>query len=167
MEQLIRQFTAQHPRLAEIIRFLIVGGSATLIDYFVMGVVLYCFEPSLYPHFYNIWIGGGAPSTLATVVGTGIGFATSLVFNYIFSILFVFREKGNARSAKGFFIFAVLSIGGLLINLGGMYLGYNVIGINEWLVKTFFTIVVLVYNYLTRKILLFKAQPTNRKEQQA
>lgn len=168
MINLIKRLTAKYPRLAEIVRFLIVGGSATVIDYFVMGITLYCFDPSLYPHFYNIWIGGGDPSTLATVVGTGVGFCAGLIFNYIFSILFVFRDKGNARSTQGFVLFALFSLGGLLINLGGMYLGYNVIGINEWIVKTFFTLVVLVYNYSTRKIFIFKnklSNPTDEPEQ--
>lgn len=165
MLNLIRSFTTKYPRLAEIIRFLIVGGLATLIDYFVMGIVLYCFDPSLYPYFYNVWVGGGTPSTLATIVGTGIGFCVSLVFNYTFSLLFVFQEKGNARSAKGFILFAILSIGGLLINMGGMYLGYHLLHMNEWLVKIFFTIVVLIYNYVTRKIFLFKAETRQIKEQ--
>lgn len=166
MKKLIQNFTAKYPRLAEIIRFLIVGGLATVIDYLVMGIVLYCFEPSLYPHFYNVWIGGGEPSTAATITGTGFGFTAGLIFNYIFSIIFVFQEKGDARTAKGFILFTLLSIGGLLINLGGMYLGYNILKINEWLVKTFFTLVVLVYNYITRKIFLFKGKTNQQKESQ-
>ena len=164
MRKLIQQFTTKHPRLAEIIRFLIVGGLATIIDFSAMSVTLYCFEPSLYPHFYQVWIGGGNPSTLATIVGTGVGFMAGLIFNYTFSVLFVFHEQGNARSAQGFFMFALLSLGGLLIHLGGMYLGYDVMHINEWLVKIFFTAVVLVYNYLTRKIIIFKAQRSTQKE---
>lgn len=156
MKKLIQNFTEKHSQLAEIIRFLIVGGFATLIDYFTMGIALYCFNPELYPHFYNVWIGGGSPTTLATIISTGIGFIVSLIFNYIFSLLFVFQTKGNAQSTKGFIIFTILAIGGLLINLVGMYIGYDILKINEWLVKIFFTIIVLVYNYVTRKIFLFK-----------
>lgn len=156
MKKLIQDFTNKHPRLSEIFRFLIVGGLATVVDYLVMGITLYCFKPSLYPHFYNVWIGGQNPSTLATIIGTGIGFIAGLIFNYIFSIIFVFHEKGDSRSAKGFLLFALLSFGGLLIHLIGMYLGYDLLHINEWIVKTFFTLVVLVYNYITRKIFIFK-----------
>ncbi len=157
MRKLIQNFTNKHPRLAEIMRFLIVGGLATIIDYLAMGITLYCFAPYLYPHFYNVWIGKQSPSTLATVIGTGIGFIAGLIFNYIFSIIFVFHEKGQSRSAKGFFLFTILSLGGLLIHIIGMYLGYDLLHINEWIVKTFFTLVVLVYNYITRKIFIFKA----------
>jgi len=141
--------------LAEIIRFLIVGGLATIIDFLAMGITLYAFNPNLYPHFYNVWIGGGNPTTLATIIGTAIGFIAGLLFNYIFSIIFVFQEKGNSRSAKGFVLFTLLSLGGLLIHIIGMYIGYNLLGINEWILKILFTLVVLAYNYITRKLIIF------------
>lgn len=158
MWQWIRQFNTTHPHLAEIIRFVIVGGTATVIDYFVMGLTLYCFNPTLYPHFYQVWIGGGEPSTIAAVISTSVGFITSVIFNYTLSILFVFKEKGCARSAYGFLLFTTLAFGGLLINSSGMYLGYDILELNEWLVKTIFTLIVMVYNYTTRKIFLFKAR---------
>ena len=171
MKKLIQKFNSKYPHLAEIIRFLIIGGLATVVDFLAMGITLYCFEPRLYPHFYNVWIGGGAPSTLATIIGTAIGFVIGLIFNYIFSIIFVFQNKGNSKSTKGFIIFTLLSLGGLLIHIIGMYIGYNILGINEWVLKIIFTIIVLIYNYVTRKVIIFKATPNtnnnddNSKEQ--
>lgn len=153
-----KNFNEKHKKLCEIARFVIVGGIATVIDLFVMGLVLYAFEPALYPKFYNIWIGGGDPSTLATVIGTGTGFVVSLVFNYILSVLFVYEDKGNSKSVKGAILFAVFSIIGMLINMGGMWLGYDVCGINEWVTKIIMTLVVLVYNYTTRKLFIFKKE---------
>lgn len=153
-----KNFNEKHKKLCEIARFVIVGGIATVIDLFVMGLVLYVFNPALYPKFYNIWIGGGDPSTLATVIGTGTGFVVSLVFNYILSVLFVYEDKGNSKSVKGAILFAVFSIIGMLINMGGMWLGYDVCGINEWVTKIIMTLVVLVYNYTTRKLFIFKKE---------
>ena len=153
-----KNFNEKHKKLCEIARFVIVGGIATVIDLFVMGLVLYAFNPTLYPKFYNIWIGGGDPSTLATVIGTGTGFVVSLVFNYILSVLFVYEDKGNSKSVKGAILFAVFSIIGMLINMGGMWLGYDVCGINEWVTKIIMTLVVLVYNYTTRKLFIFKKE---------
>ena len=150
-------FNNSHKKLCEIIRFIIVGGIATVIDYIVMGIVLYLFDPSLYPHFYNVWIGRvGDPSTLAAVIGTGLGFLVSLVANYLLSVLFVYEEKGNSKSVKGAILFAVLSAIGLFINMAGMWLGYDICGINEWVTKIAMTFVVLVYNYTTRKLFIFK-----------
>lgn len=150
-------FNNNHKKLCEIIRFVIVGGIATLIDYIVMGVVLYLFNPSLYPHFYNVWIGKiGEPTAIATVVGTGLGFCVSLIANYLLSVLFVYEEKGNSKSAKGVLLFVILSVIGLLINMLGMWIGFDLCHINEWVTKIIMTLLVLVYNYVTRKLFIFK-----------
>ena len=162
-----KNFNEKHKKLCEIIRFVIVGGVATLIDMLVMGIILYAFEPSLYPKFYNVWIGGGDPSTIATVVGTGVGFVVSLIANYLLSVLFVYEDKGNSKTIKGMVLFTVLSVIGLLINMGGMWLGYDVCGINEWITKIIMTLVVLVYNYVTRKIFIFKKEETSKTEEPA
>ncbi len=156
MKAFLKKLNEKHPLLMEIVRFLIIGGAATVLDMLVMGAVVYAFDPSLYPHFYNVWYGGGEPSTLATVVGTGAGFVAGLIFNYIFSILFVFSEKGKSKSALGFTLFTLLSAVGLAIHLLGMWLGYDVLGINEWIVKIVLTVIVLIYNYVSKRLLLFR-----------
>ena len=163
----LKKWNEKHPLLMEIVRFCIVGGLATVVDMVVMGVVLYLFEPELYPHFYNVWIGGGEPSTLATVVGTGAGFILGLFVNYFLSVLFVFEEKGKSKSVFGFTVFAVLSAIGLGIHLLGMYIGYDLLHINEWIVKIILTAVVMVYNYVSKKLLLFKKAKKEGKEEPA
>ncbi len=150
-----------NPLFREIVRFLIVGGGATAVDFLTMSLVLYAMQPSIYPDFLSIFLGGTQdPSTLATVVGTGCGFLVGLVFNYIFSVLFVYHEKGNSKTLGGFLLFAALSAGGLSIHLLGMYVGYDLLHFNEWLIKIFLTAVVLLYNYLTRKTLIFHKKKT-------
>ena len=162
LQQLYLDFNNKHKKLCEIIRFIIVGGIATVIDYFVMGIVLYLFNPDLYPHFYNVWIGkAGDPSTLATIIGTGVGFSISLIANYLLSVFFVYEEEGNSKSVKGIVFFVLLSIGGLLLNMAGMWLGYDICGINEWITKILMTLIVLVYNYTTRKLFIFKSEKEN------
>lgn len=152
-----KNFNEKHKKLCEIARFVIVGGIATVIDMLVMGLVLYAFEPGLYPKFYNVWIGKvGDPKVIATVIGTGAGFIVSLIANYILSVLFVYEDKGNSKSVKGAILFLVLSAIGLGINMFGMWLGYDIIGINEWITKILMTLIVLVYNYVTRKMFIFK-----------
>ena len=162
--QKFKNFFAEHTTFAEIIRFLIVGGFATIIDFVVMGVVLYIFDPSLYPSFWNVFVGGAEPAVIATVVGTGAGFVAGLIFNYFLSIIFVYNEKGNSKSVKGFLMFFVLSFVGLLIHLGGMWLGFDILGINEWIVKICLTIIVLVYNYISKKLVIFKKNKTEEQK---
>lgn len=158
--KIILDFRQKYPRFSEILRFLIIGGIATLIDMFMMGVVLYIFDPSLYPSFFNVFYGAvNEPSTMATIVGTAVGFIFGLIFNYIFSILYVFFDNKKGKTRSGFIIFSILSFGGLLIHILGMWIGFNILGINEWIIKIVLTIVVMIYNYLSKKIFLF-----NKKE---
>jgi len=89
-------------------------------------------------------------------VGTALGFSISLVFNYILSLLFVFEEKGEGKTVKGATLFVLLSLVGLIIHMVGMYLLYDLAKLNEWGIKIFLTLVVLIFNYLTRKFLIFK-----------
>ncbi len=154
-----KNFNEKHTKFCEFARFVIVGGITTLIDMLVMGVILYLFEPSLYPKFYNVWIGKvGDPKTIAAVIGTGTGFVVSVIFSYLLSIKFVYNDEGNSKTTKGVILFFVLAAGGLFLNMFGMWLGFDVIGINEWIVKIIMTLIVLFYNFATRKILIFKNQ---------
>ena len=139
---MMQHITQRHPQLVEILRFLLIGGLATVIDYLVMALFLFF--------------------TAATVISTGLGFIAGLIFNYIFSILFVFRTTGKSRSLQGFFLFTVLAIGGLTIHLIGMYLGHDLWHLNVRLVKVCLTLIVLVYNYLTRKFFIFNPQNSTK-----
>ncbi len=166
IKQKILALNEKYPLAFEIIRFLIVGGIATVVDFFTMGIVLYLFNPSIYPHFYNVFYGGtDSPSLLANMVGTGLGFVVGLIINYVLSVFFVFINKGKSKSTKGFLQFAVLSAIGLAIHELGMYLLGGLLGINEWIVKIVITLIVLVYNYLSRKLLIFKKQDNDEKSQ--
>ncbi len=162
--RLVLKICRGNQRLAEILRFCIVGGVATVVDFVVMGVTLYCFDPSLYPGFFNVFYGGGTPTVLASCVGTGLGFTAGLAVNYVLSVLFVFDEKGNSRTFTGFVEFALLSAGGLAINVLGMYLFVDLARWNEWVIKILLTLVVLVYNYLTRKFIVFRKRKGEAKE---
>ncbi len=156
-KQKITTFAEKHKTLCEIIRFAIVGGGATLVDMFFMGVTLYIFQPENYPSFFNVFYGATLePSSLSTIIGTAVGFIFGLIFNYILSVIFVFTTKGKSKSAKGFLLFSVLSTIGLGLHVLGMFLGFDLLGINEWIVKIIMTAIVLVYNYITRKIFIFK-----------
>ena len=154
-------FTEKHPLLWEIFKFLIVGGGATAVDFATMSAVIYFFAPEEYGNFSEVFFGSAyTPSTIATVTGTTIGFLAGLVFNYIFSLIFVFTasDTSKAKTAGGFMVFAVLSSVGLMIHIVGMYVGYDLLKINEWIVKIILTLIVLFFNYVTRKKILFSTK---------
>ncbi len=158
-----KEFSLKHKNAAEIIRFIIVGGIATVIDMFTMGVVMYFMQRSIYPSFINVFINTPTPSTFATIMGTSAGFIAGLIVNYVLSIIFVFNEKGNSKTLKGFAIFTALSVIGLLINIVGTYIGFDLLHLNQWLVKVVMVLIVLVYNYISKRLILFKKKPIDKK----
>ena len=108
-------------------------------------------------NFLNVFFNKGGVSTFIVVIGTGVGFIAGLIFNYIFSLLFVYRVYDkNAKSRKGFILFLLFSLIGLIIQTLGVYIGYGLLNINEWIVKIIFVVIVLVFNYFTRKKYIFK-----------
>ena len=151
----LKDFINQKTLFGEIMRFLFVGGIATVVDFLVMSVTLYIFEPYKYPSFFNVFY-GAEPSVIASCFGTGTGFLFGLVANYLLSVLFVFNYKGNSTTLGGAVKFALLSAVGLGIHVLGMYLMRDVLSINVWVVKVTLTLVVLVYNFITRKIFIFR-----------
>lgn len=159
-----KAFDEKHKRFCEFARFVIVGGLTTVLDMLIMGIILYAFEPSIYPKFYNVWIGkAGDPKVIATVIGTGTGFTISSIFSYILSVKVVYNNKGNSKTVFGAALYFVLAAIGLFLNMGGMWLGYDIIGINEWIVKIAMTLIVMFYNFGTRKLLIFRK--TKKEEQ--
>ena len=141
--------------IKEIIRFVIVGGIATVIDFLVMSLFIYFINMDMFPNFLQVFISGKQLSaTWVVVVGTGLGFLVSLFINYLLSCFFVFEAKTEDKNK--FIKFFLLSLVGLFIHLIGMYLLYDLLHFNEWIIKIFLTFVVLVFNYITRKKFIFR-----------
>ena len=138
--------------LFEFIRYCIVGGISAVVDLAVNYVFLYYV------------FGAGTQDTLLVVLSVAIGFAAGLVCNFVLSNLFVFtdkeqKEKGNTLSA--FLIFAVVGLIGLLLTEVLTWAGTLVIpdtGIMYLLLSCFVKGVVLIWNYVGRKIFVYKGK---------
>lgn len=79
-------------QLGEVVRFGIVGVTATLLQYFIYWLLL-----RLAIH----WDVAAGTHTLSTVAMT-IGYVVSFIYNFIASTRFTFRVKANARRGAGF-----------------------------------------------------------------
>ena len=103
------------------------------------------------------------------LVANFFGFTISLIFNYIASMTFVFERKENADKRAEFVIFTVLSVIGLVLNeliifvcIEGIYLKMPYLAEHmsrqwaETFGKMIATGIVMVYNFITRKIFLEK-----------
>ena len=122
MRHLIEQF----------VKFGIVGVIATAID-FVALIAL------------TEWAG------MDPVASAAISFTLSVLFNYAASMRFVFQRREDISRSRELVIFVVLSLVGLLINEALMWLGVNVASLNYVLVKLLATVVVMLWNFLSRK----------------
>lgn len=71
----------QRAKLGEVVRFAIVGGAATLLQYIVYVAMLHLLVPN---------------------VALGVSYGVSFLFNYIATTYFTFRVQASARRGLGF-----------------------------------------------------------------
>ena len=90
------------------------------------------------------------------LISSNISFTVSVTVNYILSVTFVFETDKNANKGSQFVIFVLLSIVGLGVNELCMWLGTDLLGIHYMITKVGATAVVMVYNFITRKIFIEK-----------
>ncbi len=74
---------------------------------------------------------------------------------FILSIKWVF-DTGHKQTIKDIILFCSLSIIGLGINEIIMFIGTDKYYINYLIVKLFATFIVMIYNFITRKIFIEK-----------
>ena len=144
---------------AQIVKFGIVGVISFGIDY-VTGLIVLNLVMALTSSSYF---------EAASLIGSVAGFTVSVIANYILSFKFVFERKEEMNKKVEFITFVVLSLIGMLLNsfliwivVGPIYggnvalqqkIGHNLI---YTIAKVFATAIVMVYNFVNRKIFLEK-----------
>lgn len=105
------------------------------------------------------------------VIASAIGFTVSVIVNYILSMKFVFEGKEGMSRKKEFVIFVVLSLIGLALNALIIFICVDGVYMHWPLLQTWFTVdfaeslgkigatgIVMVYNFITRKMFLEKKE---------
>ena len=123
--------------LLQIFKFVIVGGLAFVIDYATLIICKEIFH-------------------LNTLLSAAIAFTVSVIVNYILSIKWVFDVNKNNSEKRNFIIFIIFSVIGLGLTELIMWLGTDVMGISYLIIKIIATIIVMVFNFITRKLFLEK-----------
>lgn len=120
----------------QILKFGVVGIIAFLIDY----SLLYLLTEFMSIHY---------------MLSSIISFTISLVFNYVASIYWVFDVQ-KKQTYKEIIVFTILSVIGLGINQLVMYLMTDIGKIYYMLSKLVATAIVMIWNFITRKIFIEK-----------
>lgn len=123
--------------IAQFMKFGIVGVIAFLIDYGLMVALTEFF---------------GVPYLISNT----ISFTVSVVFNYVASMRYVFERRDDMSRRREFIIFVVLSIIELILNDLFMWLFVSVWFIDYRIAKIIVTVLVAIWNFVTRKIFLEK-----------
>ena len=121
--------------LLQMFKFLLVGGLAFIIDYVTL---IICKE------VFNIHV----------LVSAAIAFTVSVIINYILSVTWVFDVDETKSKKKNFITFIVFSIIGLGLTELIMWFGVDILKISYLIVKIIATAIVMVFNFVTRKLFL-------------
>lgn len=121
--------------IGQILKFSVVGGSAFIIDYGILIIMTEVFRVDY-------------------LVSSGFSFTVSVVFNYIMSIKWVFNVEKTRNKKQEMLLFFLFSIIGLGINQFIMWIMVDKFGVFYMISKIGATIVVMIYNFITRKLFL-------------
>ena len=122
---------------AQIIIFGFVGGTSFLID----AGILFLLTEFAGVHY---------------LISGAISFTASVIYNYILSIKWVFDAKEDVNKVQELAVFIGLSVIGLGLNQLFMWLFVDIFHIYYMLSKIIATAIVMVYNFVTRKIFIEK-----------
>ena len=123
--------------LLQIFKFGIVGVIAFLIDYVTLIICKEVFH-------------------LNTLLSAAIAFTVSVIVNYILSVKWVFDVNKKNSGKRNFIIFIIFSLMGLGLTELIMWFGEDILKISYLIVKIVATIIVMIFNFITRKLFLEK-----------
>lgn len=130
----------------EVVRFALVGIIASLVD-----IAFETLVNRLLPQDWN--------SIVRIILYVTAGFLVGVVVNYLCSVYMVYKattDKDISKTLKGKILFLVLSAVGLAMSWGLRYLFQDVCRIGFVTSFILQTLIVMVWNYLSRKYLIFR-----------
>lgn len=126
--------------LIKFFRYAFVGGIAFVVDY-------------LFFTIFSIILGDG---NISLNVSTVAGFIGGLITNFGLSKKLVFTEDARVNNKLEFIAYGIIGIIGCILNVLMMNVFVNLFTVNKYIAKIIVALIVLVYNYLARKIILYR-----------
>ena len=122
--------------IKQIASFVVVGGIATGLDF----SLVWGLNQQLGWHY---------------LLASALAFALATIFNYWASMRYTFNSKFSAnQKTHEFLLFVALSVAGLLLTLGLMWLAVDWLNWPVMWAKLAVTAVVMVFNFTSRKYLI-------------
>ena len=144
--KIFRWFEPFFQKNREVLMYLFFGVMTTAVSFVTAGITKYLCE--------SAGLGKSAVSNISTVVS----WICAVTFAYVTNRIWVFDSK--AKGKKSIFAEMVSFYGGrlftLFVEMGIMWLGYDLLDINYWVTKIFANVVVLILNYVISKLFVFK-----------
>lgn len=119
----------------KIILYLFVGGTAALVEWMLFGV--------------------GQVLGINYLVATAIAFIISTLYHYFLGNILVFTSGVRYGKRKELSLIFAVSVMGLVFNLILMYGFVSILSLDPMLGKVLASCIVVVWNYLARKIWIF------------
>lgn len=87
-----------------------------------------------------------------------ISWILAVIFMYITNKIFVFKSKCESirQLVKEFISFVIARLFTLFIETAILHIGYNLLKINDIIVKVIAQIVIIILNYIFSKLIIFK-----------
>jgi putative flippase GtrA len=124
------------PKIAELIRYGLVGAASTGLNIALYALFTRCFA-------------------LHYLVSTPLAFALATVFAYFGNRYIVFHSDARSVAAE-MVMFFVLRAGMGLLDFGVMYITIDLLRLNDLAMKIFSNVMVIAGNYLFSKFLIFR-----------
>ncbi len=135
----------------ELFRFALVGVVAAIADFLTTSTTRTALSATGLSTIKN-------GNIIITTIAVTAGFIVGVIVNYILSVYMVYKSSKNSSAGKwwGVLLFVGLSAVGLGIGIGLEMWLYNRLGLSYILVFIIRTAVVLIWNYVSRKLIIFR-----------
>lgn len=122
--------------LKQIFNFVLVGTLAFAVDYFILIILT-------------------EYARISYLIAAGLSFSISVIVNFLLSMRFVFKAKDKSTREQ-FVIFISTSVIGLVLNEIGLWIFVELLSIDYRLAKIVMAAIVMLFNFVTKKILYEK-----------
>lgn len=117
------------------------------VKFGIVGVIAFCIDYGLF--LLMTYVFG-----INYLIASAISFVISTIFNFAASMRYVFAGKRGQTRSQQFVIFFVLSVVGLGVNQLVLWMCVDLLAWLAWVEKLAATFIVMIFNFVTRKVFL-------------